>query len=183
MKPSFSCTLLAAVIFGALLIARGASAGEAHQAQQPITSGASSQYVTLPIVIVTEKYPADNRAFEHEVLRLINEQRVSLGLPALLEQHALTQAARRHAEDMAAHQSSSHIGSDGSSPGDRMQQEGYAGLACGEATSLGRTTPAEVVIEGWMRSLPHRAILLDPQATEAGVGYADDFAWTLDTGR
>ena len=183
MKPSFSCTLLAAVISGVLLIARGASAGETHQAPQPITSGAAGHYITLPIVVVPGHYPADNRAFEREVLRLINEQRLSRGLSPLIEQHALTQAARRHAKDMAAHQSSSHIGSDGSSPGDRMQQEGYAGLACGEATSLGRTTPGEVVIEGWMQSLPHRAILLDPQATEAGVGYADGFAWTLDTGR
>src|SRR5690348_15236623 len=59
--------------------------------------------INLPIVIGqpgSEKYSADNRAFELEVLRLINEQRALINLPLLTEHRALTQAARRHAEDM-----------------------------------------------------------------------------------
>jgi uncharacterized protein YkwD len=61
--------------------------------------------VYLPVVAgaVSEKYPADDRSYELEILRLINAERAAVGLPPLLEHAALTQAARRHAEDMAAH--------------------------------------------------------------------------------
>ena len=70
--------------------------------------------VTLPMVISTEHYSATNRAFELEALRLINVERVNAGVAPLTQSAVLTQAARRHASDLAAHDILSHVGTDGS---------------------------------------------------------------------
>jgi uncharacterized protein YkwD len=129
--------------------------------------------VYLPVVAgaVSEKYPADDRTYELEILRLINAERAAVGLPPLLEHAALTQAARRHAEDMSAHAIRGHIGSDGSTPEQRMREEGYTGTPWTEASNFNRPTPQEIVA-GWMSSSLHRDIVLDRTSTEIGVGYA-----------
>jgi uncharacterized protein YkwD len=129
--------------------------------------------VYLPVVAgaVSEKYPADNRSYELEILRLINAERAAVSLPPLLEHAALTQAARRHSEDMGAHAIRGHIGSDGSTPEQRMREEGYPGTPWTEASNFNRSTPQEIV-RGWMSSSLHRDIVLDRTSTEIGVGYA-----------
>ncbi|MEN9938119.1 MAG: hypothetical protein RLZZ387_4698 [Chloroflexota bacterium] len=131
--------------------------------------------VYLPVVarVVFETYPAYNRAFELEILRLINVERAAVALPPLLEHAALTQAARRHAEDMAVHTLRGHIGSDRSTPEQRMREEGYTGIPWTEASNFNYPTPQEIV-GGWMRSPLHRDIVLDRTSTEIGVGYASN---------
>lgn len=146
--------------------------------------------VYLPLVERGEKYPPANRAYEREVLRLVNEQRAAAGLGPLVEDPALTQAARRHAMDMALHTFASHTGSDGSDPWQRIAEEGFVGGNRGEAASLGWPTPSTAVLDGWMKSTPHREILLDAAANRVGVGtypistgaYAGAYAWVIDLG-
>jgi uncharacterized protein YkwD len=141
----------------------------------PITSGAPN----------AERYPPTSRASELELLALINTERARTGLPALVEQPSLTQAARRHAIDMASHDLNSHIGSDGSTPQARMAQEGYDGIPWTEAIVLGRSSASETLLS-WMQSPGHRDIVLDRTATEVGVGYGAGGsygnAWVIDLG-
>lgn len=128
--------------------------------------------VALPMVISTERYSATNRAFELEALRLINVERVNAGVAPLTESAALTQAARRHASDLAAHDILSHVGTDGSRVWDRARDAG-ATYAWGEAVCSGSLSdqPADIIAR-FMNSPPHRTGLLDPQATTLGMGYA-----------
>lgn len=163
----------------------------------PASDGALSEvtydsFFYLPLVGsgapgTAEKYPAYNRGYELELLRLINEQRAAAGLPLLTEQAALTQAARRQAEDMANNDLASHTGSDGTNSWDRVYQEGYTGTSKGEAASLNRSTPQEVVT-AWMNSTSHRGIVLMDGANEIGMGYSTDnagtysIAWVVDLG-
>jgi hypothetical protein len=65
----------------------------------------------------------------------------------------------------------SHTGSDGSSPFERMEDAGYPVSARGETVGAGYATPAAMV-QGWMNSSGHRAILLGSAYRHVGVGYA-----------
>jgi uncharacterized protein YkwD len=147
------------------------------QSEEPsfATAGADfDQVVTLPIVIglpASEKYPADDRAFELEVLRLINEERTNAGLPLLSEDVSLTHAARRHAKDMMSSGQRGHIGSDGTSPTQRMMEEGFVGTPWTEASNFNYSTPRGVVA-AWLASSLHRNIVLDSTANRIGLGYA-----------
>jgi uncharacterized protein YkwD len=151
---------------------------------------ASEQVVNLPLIFgspVVEKYPADDRAFELEVLRLVNVERANVGLPALIEDAALTQAARRHSKDMMSSGQRGHIGSDGTSPAQRMTEEGFTGTPWTEASNFNYPTP-ESVLAGWLASSLHRNIILDATANRIGVGYAIgpktqfDYAAVIDLG-
>ncbi|HWQ13890.1 MAG TPA: CAP domain-containing protein [Roseiflexaceae bacterium] len=130
----------------------------------------------------------DNRAFEEEMLVLVNIERAKVGVAPLRENASLTCAARWFAKDMATHDLLSHVGSDGSQFWDRMFREGYTGIDRGEVAAVARHTPAEVVAD-WMASAPHRGILLDPIANEAGLGYGYSATslyhtgWVIDTGK
>jgi uncharacterized protein YkwD len=146
--------------------------------------------ISLPITFgapAGERYAAINRAYELELLRLIADERTKHSLPALTEDAALTQAARRHTADMATHDLRGHIGTDGTEPGQRMVQEGYGGVAWGEASGLGGSTP-QAIFNAWMQSPAHQGILIDPLAHDIGVGYAYNpagvyhHAWVVDTG-
>jgi uncharacterized protein YkwD len=126
---------------------------------------------------------------EAQVVALVNQNRVAAGLsPVVMESHLLA-AARRHSLDMAGHSLCSHTGSDGSSPWDRISQAGYPYSGIGECVGCGYNTAAAVV-DGWMGSAGHKAIIMDAAARDIGVGYAActsgsctyPYSWTLDTG-
>lgn len=130
----------------------------------------------------------DNRDFELEMLRLVNIERAKVGAAPLVENTSLTCAAREFAKDVAINDVLSHTGTDGSLPDDRVVREGYTGELKGEVLTLRRIAPA-VAVNAWMNSPGHRAILLDPTANEAGMGYAYcstsifHSGWVIDTGK
>jgi uncharacterized protein YkwD len=83
---------------------------------------------------------------------------------------------------MSDHQSMSHTGSDGSSPGDRITRAGYDWRTYGENVAYGYPTP-ESVMAGWMSSPGHKANILNCAFKEIGVGMAKDgYYWTQDFG-
>lgn len=118
---------------------------------------------------------------------LINAERAARGLPPFHWVPELTQAARGHSHDMADHDFVSHEGSDGSWPEERMRRAGYEPLAWGEVVFAG-TDDAEAVLQGWLESPAHRAILLSETLEDFGIGYARNLAstyvhyWTVDLG-
>ncbi len=106
---------------------------------------------------------------EREVVALVNVERVARGLAPLALDVRLGAAAIRHSEDMAAGCFLSHTGSDGTSPAGRVLSAGYPSYA-GEVAGAGQRTPAQIV-DGWMASSGHHAILMRPDATHIGVGH------------
>lgn len=96
--------------------------------------------------------------------------------------HALTldarlvRAAQVHSDDMRERGVMSHVGSDGSSVGDRVTREGYAWSQVGENVAVGFATP-EAVLDGWLGSPGHCANLMRSGYTELGLGRSDAY-WT-----
>jgi uncharacterized protein YkwD len=114
-----------------------------------------------------------NPSFEKETLTLVNKEREKKNLPPLIMNDLLVAAARAHSADMACRNYFSHQGLDGSSSFKRMEASGYQMAYAGENIYAGPeqyNTPAQAV-RHWMNSSTHRASILNPNYTEAGVGY------------
>jgi uncharacterized protein YkwD len=131
-----------------------------------------------------------SEAFELEVIRLANQERISRGLAPLRRSDQLTTAARAHNQDMIVNDFFSHTGSNGSSSAQRACASGYQPYgwgACyvGENIAVGYSSPA-AVMTGWMNSSGHRANILNPDYREIGVGHATGGSWgnywTMDLG-
>ena len=77
---------------------------------------------------------------------------------------------------MACNDFFSHTGSDGSTPWERAVRAGYYPSYLGENLYMGSgsyNTPKSVV-QGWLNSPAHRAIMLATEPVHIGVGYALD---------
>lgn len=124
--------------------------------------------------------PSRIRAATNEVIQRINAERRKAGLAAVRPSQRLTSVAQLHACDNAARRSYSHTGSDGSDLSVRLKRGGYRLRAAIENTGLGFDDPARLV-EFWMHSPGHRANILNPAVTEAGLGLADGArpAWVM----
>ncbi|MGB9755202.1 CAP domain-containing protein, partial [Roseiflexus castenholzii] len=126
--------------------------------------------VYLPLITHPERYPPERRDVELEFIRLINQERAALGRRALREEPRLTQAARRHAYDLAAQGFGTHRGSDGSTPDDRARDAGHPWWT-GEVALVGARDAADAV-KIYRTSSPHWNALMNPDATVIGVGVA-----------
>lgn len=108
---------------------------------------------------------------------LVNQARLQEGLPPYAWAPELAAAAQRHADDLAATQLSSHTGSDGSTPAQRIAEAGYAawadGTVIGENFWTGLGTVQEA-FDWFMGHSPHRDNVLSPRYREVGIGTATD---------
>ncbi|CAJ1582909.1 CAP domain-containing protein [[Mycobacterium] wendilense] len=89
----------------------------------------------------------------------------------------LTAAAQRHANDVLRTGVASHSGSDGSSPGARIAAAGYSPTrATGEIVYWGAGLAANpgAAVDWWLKSPPHRALLLNCTFTAGGFAVARD---------
>lgn len=126
------------------------------------------------------KATAPASGFSARIVQLVNSERSKVGCSPLVVNAKLAKAAQDHSKDMAAHRNMSHTGSDGSSPGDRIQRAGYSWSTYGENVAYGYTTP-ESVMAGWMASPGHKRNILDCSFKEIGVGLAQPGSyWTQD---
>jgi uncharacterized protein YkwD len=107
---------------------------------------------------------------EKGVLQQTNAQRKAAGLPELVPNAKLFQAARDHSANMAKQGRMSHV-LDGRTHVDRAAAAGYPYSYLGENIAWNQRDPAEVV-ECWMRSAGHRANILSRTYTEIGLGVA-----------
>ncbi|MFJ3660254.1 CAP domain-containing protein [Streptomyces sp. NPDC090119] len=116
------------------------------------------------------------------VVELVNAERAKVGCSPVQLNSTLSKAAQDHSADMAAHNTMSHTGSDGSDPGSRITAAGYQWSAYGENVAYGYSTP-EQVMDGWMNSAGHRENILNCSYKEIGVGLAQPGSyWTQDFG-
>jgi uncharacterized protein YkwD len=106
-----------------------------------------------------------------QIIALTNEQRAAHGCPALVPDPQLAHAAQLHSEDMAVRNYFSHTNPEGLSFTDRMTNSGYLWSNGAENIAAGLSAP-QAVLAMWMNSPAHRAIILDCELREVGVGYA-----------
>jgi uncharacterized protein YkwD len=106
---------------------------------------------------------------EHLLADLINAERATAGLPALLWEDRLAQVARGHSQDLAWHNRRGHDSSDGRTAGDRLTAVPIRGTWTGEIVDYDQSPTQS--LSSFLQSPAHRAIMLDPKPTHLGVGY------------
>lgn len=118
------------------------------------------------------------RAFEQEVVRLVNEQRAQHGLKPLTENWELSRVARYKSQDMVDNRYFSHTSPTYGSPFQMIRAFGLSFRTAGENIAYGQRTP-QAVVSAWMNSSGHRANILNASYTQIGVGYvAGGNYWT-----
>jgi uncharacterized protein YkwD len=108
---------------------------------------------------------------------LVNGQRAAHGLAPLRASRQLRVAAERHGADMVFHRFFAHVSPLAGAITDRARRAGYLsagddGYALGEDIAWGEgglSTPAAIVT-AWMNSPGHRAVILDRDFHDMGVG-------------
>lgn len=128
-------------------------------------------------------------SLEQDLVARINAFRSARGLPVLAVSDTLTAAAKWMSTDMGARNYFAHTSLDGRSPTQRMADAGYPafGTWTGEDLAAGFTTTTDV-LNGWINSPAHYAVLVNPQYHAIGVGrgYAPGstygWYWTADFG-
>lgn len=119
---------------------------------------------------------------EQQVIALTNQHRAANGCGPLADHRALAAAAKRHNDEMAAHGNFSHNGVNGTDPGKRISEAGYAASRWAENIASGYGT-ADEAVAGWMKSPGHRANILDCRLVHIGVAYnPSGNYWTQDFG-
>jgi uncharacterized protein YkwD len=116
----------------------------------------------------------ENHDFVTQLQTLINDERTSAGLPALTVNSPLATAAKDHAVDMLCNDYLSHIGLDGSTPEDRVQEAGFTASLVLE--NLYALHPAyggnpQSAFDWWMDDADSRTDLLNENTTVVGIAY------------
>jgi uncharacterized protein YkwD len=123
--------------------------------------------------VATALSPTDRRA---ALLCVIVAERGARGLAAVHESAQLTLAAQRHADDMVARAFFAHVTPGGTTLAERVRATGYISnrrtWALGEAIAWAQDPldTATQVVNAWLNSPPHRAILLDRSFRDVGIG-------------
>jgi len=110
-------------------------------------------------------------AGESDLLSQVNSFRASRGLSTLVVSDSLTLAAKWMATDMSVNNYFSHTSLDGRSPTQRMADAGYPAFStwAGEDLAAGYTSAAQV-LQGWINSPAHLAVLMNPAYRAIGIG-------------
>ncbi len=107
---------------------------------------------------------------ERAVIQRLNDARAANGLQALRPARGLNRAADRHSRDMLVRDFFDHPSSDGTPFDTRVRRFAKAGLVGETLASLPeRHGGAATVVEIWMSSAAHRAIVLDPRLKRIGL--------------
>jgi uncharacterized protein YkwD len=117
-------------------------------------------------------------AGEIAVVCAINHERGERSRPALTPQPTLTLVAARHVRGMVRRHYFAHVTPSGRTLADRMRSAGYLrprarSWAVGETLAWGTGEWAEpaAIVDAWMRSRPHRRVLLSRAYREIGVAF------------
>jgi uncharacterized protein YkwD len=116
---------------------------------------------------LTQKIQALADISSQELLKYTNEKRLEHGLPALVLDKQLEDAAYAKAEDMFLKDYWAHNSPDGTTPWYFITNAGYAYVYAGENLAKGFTDSRDVV-NAWMASPSHKENLLSDKFTEVG---------------
>ncbi|AXC48538.1 CAP domain-containing protein [Paracoccus suum] len=150
-------------------------------ARQPVQLGPDGK----PLPVAYKITPAEQAAIGPRVLGEVNRLRSASGAPALILHPQLNAAAAAHARDMSAQNRAWHFGSDGSSPIDRIQRQGYMGQLIGE--NISETYENDIAtLSAWMQTRDTRDVIMDPDARNLGMSWFQEPSgkiwWVLLTG-
>ncbi|MBI2774371.1 MAG: CAP domain-containing protein, partial [Chloroflexi bacterium] len=108
---------------------------------------------------------------EADLVSQVNAFRAARGLPTLTVSDTITNAAKWMATDMSVNDYFAHTSLDGRTPTQRMADAGYPAYTTwtGEDLAAGYTSAAEVM-QGWINSPAHYAVLTNPAYRAIGVG-------------
>jgi hypothetical protein len=108
---------------------------------------------------------------EADLLAQVNSFRASRGLSTLVVSDSLTLAAKWMATDMSVNNYFAHTSRDGRSPTQRMADAGYPAFStwAGEDLAAGFNNAAQV-LQGWINSPAHLAVLTNPAYRAIGIG-------------
>lgn len=122
---------------------------------------------------------------ENDLLTQVNSFRAARGLSTLVVSDSLTMAAKWMATDMSVNNYFQHTSLDGRSPTQRMADAGYPAFSTwsGEDLAAGYTSASEV-LNGWINSPAHLAVLTNPAYRAIGIGRsyssASTYGWYWD---
>lgn len=139
-------------------------------AQNPTIKNPSMIYPGQKIQIPAA---SSTKAWETEVVRLVNAERSKRGLELLKENWELSRCARYKSQDMINKRYFAHQSPTYGSPFVMMESFGLRFSAAGENIAKGQRTPQEVM-NAWMNSEGHKRNILSPSYTQLGVGLAKD---------
>ncbi len=191
MKRVYVCGPALLVLLSAVaLVIPSMAAAEIGSAQTP--TGATTTYRAVSTTTTTFTLTAK----EQLVIQLINKQRTARGLAPVRASVVLVKAARGHSTEMVHRQYFSHNSYSGLAFWARLinygyTRTGYSSWAVGECIGWGQGllgTP-QAIVNAWMHSAPHRAIILTSRFRDVGVGVHSGtykggaFFFTLDFGQ
>ena len=139
-------------------------------------------------------------SYEQQLVKCINKERTKRGLALLRVDARLVDSARAHSADMGERHYFSHDSPSGETWSQRIMhhgytREGYRTWKTGEniAWGCGLYSSPVAIVDQWMKSTMHRAVILTKSFRDIGVGAAscdgygsiDGKVWffTLDLGR
>ena len=125
----------------------------------------SGERIALPYHV--QNPTVDSRA-EQEMLKLVNQERVSRGLKPLVMSERLRRVARLHSIDMFQRGYFAHDTPGGRTPFQRMRRGEVRFYAAGENLALAPTV--RIAHSGLMKSPGHRANILNPAFRRVGIG-------------
>lgn len=111
---------------------------------------------------------------EAAVFAAVNAERAKLGLDALEFDETLLSAARLRASQLASAHMLSHTTPDGGDVFAILRRMNVRYRAAGENLARGFSC-ASAMADAWMASPPHRANIVCPVYTRAGVGVVDGY--------
>ncbi len=139
-------------------------------------------------------------SYERQLMKCINRERTDRHLATLRISPTLVDSARAHSADMGAHQYFDHNSPSGETWSRRIVRHGYTRQGyrvwkAGEniAWGAGLFSSPVAIVDSWMKSPMHRAVILTKDFRDLGVGAVscdgygsvDGMVWffTLDVGR
>lgn len=164
-----------------VLVAAGvALLAPAATASADVTSAAASAVKSAPKIASAAstcrgaKGAKTKKARRRAIACLVNRVRHGSGLRGFRGSRSLAVAAGRHARDMVRARYFAHQRAGGPSLSSRARSAGWRGRTIGEAIAYGcgsMGSPASIV-NMWLNSPPHRAILLSRSYRRVGIGVA-----------
>lgn len=115
-----------------------------------------------------------------EVIRLSNQKRAEVGLPALTENTLLSQAARAKGDDMITKDYWAHVAPDGTEPWGFFTNAGYQYRYAGENLARDFSNP-QAAVDAWMASPSHKDNLLSSKYKEVGIAVVEGDLNGVDT--
>ncbi|MGD1899388.1 MAG: CAP domain-containing protein, partial [Phormidesmis sp.] len=119
----------------------------------------------------TDAFTGDTDRFDKAFLNLVNQERAKQGLKRLRLDGRLDKAADQHSEAMAEQDFFSTNGNGGTALKTRIEKAGYQPQQLSQTIGGGYSS-ADAFFKALMRSSGTRNKLLDPKATDLGLGLA-----------